>query len=334
MSRTILLAALTSFALALVIVRLLCSKRLARLVVDVPNDRSLHTLPTPRTGGLGLMLAAALAWWIFAAGTLPVVAGLAGLLALVFLIDDVCGLPVLPRFGAQFATAIAFVTLSGPYPALLSPLLILGIVWVCNLYNFMDGSNGFAGGMSVFGFASYAIAAYLSGAGDVALVVAIVAGAAAGFLMWNFDPARIFLGDAGSIPLGFLAAAIGVIGWRRGVWPFWLPLLVFAPFVIDATVTLIQRARRHEKVWEAHRTHYYQRLVQSGWSHRQLAVAAYAVMAAASASALALRNAHPVAVIALLLAWAAVFAGIALAIDYRWDRFHAAKSKELSTAEK
>ncbi len=334
MGRTILLAALTSFALALVIVRLLCTERLARLVVDIPNDRSLHSVPTPRTGGVGLMLAAALAWLGFGASALPTMAALTGLLALIFLIDDVRGLPVLPRFGAQFAVAIAFVAVSGPYPPLLMPLLVLGIVWVCNLYNFMDGSNGFAGGTTVFGFASYAIAAHLAGAADIALVAAIVAGAAAGFLMWNFDPARIFLGDAGSIPLGFLAAAIGVIGWSRGLWPFWLPPLVFAPFVIDSTVTLVQRAQRREKLWQPHRTHYYQRLVQSGWSHRRLALSAYAVMATASASGLLLRKAHPVAVIALLMFWSAVFAWIALAIDRRWARFRAGKPTELSSAKK
>ena len=334
MGKTIILAALSSFALALVIVRLLCTKRLSQLVVDVPNDRSLHTVPTPRTGGVGLMLAAALAWLAFGANALATVAALASLLTLIFFIDDVRGLPVLPRFAAQFAATIAFVVLSGPYPPLLVPLLVLGIVWVCNLYNFMDGSNGFAGGMTVFGFASYAVAAHLGGAGDVALVAAIIAGAAAGFLIWNFDPARIFLGDAGSIPLGFLAAAIGVIGWRRGLWPFWLPPLVFAPFVIDSGLTLIQRAQRRETLWQAHRTHYYQRLVQSGWSHRQLAFAAYAVMAMASASALLLRKAHPVAVTSLLLFWAAAFAWIALSIDCRWARFKAAQSTEPSAAKK
>ncbi len=334
MNKTIPLAALSAFVLAVVIVRLLCSRQFARLVVDVPNDRSLHTVPTPRTGGIGLMLAAAIVWLAFGGGALPMIAGLAGLLALVFLIDDVRGLPVLPRFGAQFLAAIAFVGTSGPYPVLLAPLLVLGIVWACNLYNFMDGSNGFAGGMALFGFASYAIAAHAGGAGDIALTAAIVAGAAAGFLMWNFDPARIFLGDAGSIPLGFLAAAIGIAGWRRGVWPFWLPPLLFAPFIIDSTVTLFQRAQRREKLWHAHRSHYYQRLVQSGWSHRRLALSAYALMAAVAASGLMLRNAHPVSVVALLLAWAATFAGIAFAIDRRWVRFKTGQPMEVSHSEK
>ena len=316
----LLIAVLCTFLLALGLVRLLCTERLARLVVDIPNERSLHTLPTPRTGGIGLMLAVAIGWLLFAA-TLQTVAVLAALLALIFLIDDVRSLPVLPRFAAQFAAAIAFVALSGPFPVLLLVPLVLGIVWASNLYNFMDGSNGFAGGMALFGFASYALAAHAHGQAEIAMFSAIVAAAAAGFLVWNFDPARIFLGDAGSIPLGFLAAAIGIMGWSQGVWPFWFPPLVFSPFVVDATVTLVKRARRGEKVWEAHRTHYYQRLVQMGWSHRELASAEYMLMAVAALSALMLRVAHPIAVAALLIAWAGLYAAIAVAVDRQWEGF-------------
>ena len=318
-----------TFLIALCLVRLLCGARLARLVVDVPNNRSLHTIPTPRTGGIGLMLAAGMGWLLYAGGALTSVAALAALLALIFLIDDVRSLPVLPRFAAQFTAAIAFVAASGPYSLWLVAPLVLGTVWSSNLYNFMDGSNGFAGGMTVFGFASYAAAASLNGNAEIAMLAAIVASAAAGFLFWNFDPARIFLGDAGSIPLGFLAATLGINGWHRGIWPFWLPLLVFSPFAVDATLTLFQRIRRGEKLPEAHRSHYYQRLVQSGWSHRRLALAAYALMAAASISAIALRAAPPAAVAALLLAWTGIYTAIAVAIDRRW-----AKTKAPPTADR
>ena len=321
MLNSLLAAIMGTFSLALVLVRLLCTERLARLVVDIPNDRSLHTVPTPRTGGIGLMFGAALGWHLSAGSALPWLVGLAGLLALVFLIDDVWSLPVLPRFVAQFAAAIAFVWASGPYHVLLLVPLVLGIVWSSNLYNFMDGANGFAGGMTVFGFAAYAAAASQHGNGDIAGIAAIVAAAAAGFLVWNFDPARIFLGDAGSIPLGFLAATLGVLGWQLGVWPVWFPLLVFSPFAVDATVTLLQRARRGEKLSEAHRSHYYQRLVQSGWSHRRLALSAYALMAAAAASAVLLRAAHPMVVGVALLAWCCLYTALAIVIDGRWARF-------------
>src|SRR6185312_12884493 len=106
--------------------------------------------------------------------------------------------------------------------------------------------NGLAGGMTVVGFGAYAIAAHAQSAGDLAMAASAIAGAALGFLGWNFDPARIFLGDAGSVTLGFLAAAIGFLGWQREVWPVWFPLLVFSPFILDATVTLLVRMRRGE----------------------------------------------------------------------------------------
>ena len=337
MATTIYLSALLAFALALVQVRALCTRWLARLVVDMPNARSLHTLPTPRTGGIGLMLAVMIAWLTLkpataAAGLEPngtsavvLTAAIAGLLALIFLIDDVRGLPVSVRLGAQFAAAIAFVAMTlgtaTPLSLLLWPLLVVGIVWSINLFNFMDGTNGLAGGMAMFGFSAFAIAARAAGTGDIALLSAIVAGAAAGFLVWNFDPARIFLGDAGSIPLGFLAAALGVLGWQRGAFPFWMPLLVFSPFWVDATLTLWHRWKRGEKLSEAHRSHYYQRLIQMGWSHRKLALAQYALMAALAWSALALRTAEPIAVVAVLAVWIAVYAGLAFAIDGLWVRF-------------
>ena len=314
---TPLLAAIVTFALALGFVRALCSDRLAGLVLDIPNERSLHERPTPRTGGIGLMLAAALTVLVFAAGPRAIVVP-ALCLAAVFLIDDVRGLPVLPRFLAQFAAAIWFLAASGPYGWLLFPLLMLGIVWSSNLYNFMDGSNGLAGGMAVIGFAAYALAANAAGDAEIALLAAVVAGASAGFLVWNFDPARIFLGDAGSIPLGFLAAAIGVLGWSRGLWPFWFPALVFSTFIVDSGLTLAKRLVHRENPFQAHRSHYYQRLIRMGWSHRRLALNAYGLMAATSLAALWLRSASLALSLLGLALWLAAFAGLALLIDLQW----------------
>ncbi len=305
--------------LALAFVRALWSDSLAGLVLDMPNDRSLHDRPTPRTGGIGLMLAVALTLLACACGPRSIVIP-AVLLAAVFLIDDVRGLSVLPRFLAQFGGAIWFLAATGPYGLLLFPLLVLGIVWSANLYNFMDGSNGLAGGMAVIGFASYAIAAAWADDTELALLSIIVAGAAAGFLVWNFDPARIFLGDAGSIPLGFLAATIGVLGWERGLWPFWFPGLVFATFIVDSGLTLAKRLVHRENPFQAHRSHYYQRLIRMGWSHRRLALAAYALMLATSLSAVALRNMTlPTRLLGLAL-WLAILATLALSIDRRWRK--------------
>ena len=315
---TLIAPLVIAFILAVVGVRLLITDPLARLVLDLPNERSLHDRPIPRTGGIGLMVAAGVTWWAVSAQSLPGVAALAGGLAALFFIDDVRGLAVPLRFGSQLLAAAAFVMLSGAHPPWLMPFLIVGIVWSANLYNFMDGANGLAGGMAVAGFGSYALASHIAGDPEVAVVAVIVAGAAAGFLVWNFDPARIFLGDAGSIPLGFLAAALGIVGWSRGVWPFWWPLLVFSPFVVDACVTLAQRALRGEPLTQAHRSHYYQRLVRMGWSHRRLALSQYGLMFAVAATALGLRTASAVAVGLALLSWSAMYVAIAVVIDRRW----------------
>jgi UDP-N-acetylmuramyl pentapeptide phosphotransferase/UDP-N-acetylglucosamine-1-phosphate transferase len=145
-----------------------------------------------------------------------------------------------------------------------------------------------------------------------------LSGAALGFLLFNFDPARVFLGDAGSIPLGFLAGGLGLLGVVKGVWPWWFPLLAFSPFVVDATATLLRRMARREKFWTAHREHYYQRLVRMGWSHRRLALVEYTLMAACGASALALLHADFGLQMAGLSLWAAAYAGLMLFIDSRW----------------
>lgn len=314
---TPLIAAVVAFVLAAVLVRGLCSDKLAGLVLDVPNDRSLHVRPIPRTGGIGLMLSAGVTFLMFAGGPKSIVVP-AILLAGIFLIDDVRGLPVLPRFIAQFGAAIAFLAATGPYAIWLLPFLALGIVWSINLYNFMDGSNGLAGGMTVMGFATYAIAAASVDDFELAILSAIMAGAGAGFLVWNFDPARIFLGDAGSIPLGFMAASVGVLGWERGDWPFWFPGLVFSMFIIDSGLTLAKRIVHRENPFQAHRSHYYQRLIRMGWSHRKLALSAYALMAATGLSALWLRNESLSIKLLGIALWAAILAALVLAIDLRW----------------
>ena len=105
-----------------------------------------------------------------------------------------------------------------------------------------------------------------------------VSASAAAFLIFNFHPAKIFLGDSGSIPLGFLAGCLALLGAQRGNWPLWFPLMVFSPFIVDATVTLLRRLLRGDKVWQAHREHFYQRLVLSGFGHRNTALAEYALM--------------------------------------------------------
>jgi UDP-N-acetylmuramyl pentapeptide phosphotransferase/UDP-N-acetylglucosamine-1-phosphate transferase len=134
------------------------------------------------------------------------------------------------------------------------------------------------------------------------------------------------MGDGGSVPLGFLAAAIGIEGWTRGVWPLWFGPLVFAPFVVDATITLLKRAARGERFWLAHREHYYQRLVRSGWTHGRLAGAEYVLMLACGSAALAARAGGSAARVAAFATIGALLLGAAFMIDRRWRRHLATQS--------
>ena len=290
------------------------------LPLDHPNARSLHGQPIPRTGGVAIM-AGALPAIAYAGPPFLLLAGLALGLCAVSLIDDFRGLHAGLRFAAHLGAAALAVVVPDPavgVPAAIA--LTVAIAWMTNLYNFMDGSDGLAGGMTVFGFAAYAIAALLAGhAAMGAVAVALVCGALA-FLTFNFHPARIFMGDSGSVPIGFLAAALGLDGVRQGLWPGWFPLLVFAPFVVDATVTLLRRALRGERVWQAHRSHYYQRLVRSGAGHRGTALAEYILMAACAGSAVAALYLDAVAQTVLLVLWAAIFLVLAVWVDRRWAR--------------
>jgi UDP-GlcNAc:undecaprenyl-phosphate GlcNAc-1-phosphate transferase len=132
-----------------------------------------------------------------------------------------------------------------------------------------------------------ALAAWYSDAWPLAACCLAVASASAGFLTVNFPPARVFMGDAGSIPLGFLAGAFGLEGIVSHGWPWWFPVVVFSPFIADASITLLRRLLRGVQVWRAHREHAYQRLVLQGWSKRELAVRSYMAMALTAVAAMA-----------------------------------------------
>ena len=293
-------------------------------VIDHPNERSLHSVPTLRLGGLGVIAGALPLVALGGKPPLVAIAACAAFLAIVSFIDDLRSLPIEVRLPAHVAAAIAAVL------AFASPaegasawgwgeaaLAVLAIAWMANLFNFMDGSDGLAGGMAVIGFAVLAIAAADAGSMPLALAAAAISSAAAGFLMHNFPPARVFLGDSGSVPLGFLAGALGAWGVTLGAWPTWFPVLAFSPFIVDASVTVLRRLLAGEQFWRAHRSHFYQRLVLAGWSRRRLALAAYALMIAAGASALAGRAQGIAVQCVIILVWGAIYVSLLVAIERR-----------------
>ena len=314
-----IIACLTS---ALVIVALLRMKH--SLPMDQPNSRSLHEMPTPRTGGLAIMFGVGIGWimaWPVPASLTML--SLAMLLSGLSFIDDFKGLSVAMRLGAQVAAATVLVWLWADFPGGLlgQAVAAFALVWMVNLFNFMDGADGLAGGMAVIGFGFYAVAAFQGGLGALAAAAASVTGGALGFLWFNFHPARIFMGDAGSVPLGFLAAAMGIWGWREGVWPLVFPFLVFSTFILDASATLIKRLLRGDKIWCAHREHYYQRLIQMGLGHSKTALLEYTLMLACGLLALLTKNTTMKTQVITITAVVVGYGFIAYKIDKVWTKF-------------
>jgi UDP-N-acetylmuramyl pentapeptide phosphotransferase/UDP-N-acetylglucosamine-1-phosphate transferase len=255
-----------------------------RAVLDRPNARSSHVAPTPRGGGIAVIGTIVLCWiGLYGFGVLPsaylvIVVGAIALAGVSWL-DDLRGLSPALRLLTQIA-AVAAGKMVLPHDAVFQGWLPSGLdavaaallwVWFVNLFNFMDGIDGIAGGeAAAIGLGLVLFAATGVGAAPgVALTAAAIAGAALGFLVWNWAPARIFMGDVGSIPLGyvlgFLLLQIAAHGWWRAA------LILPSYFLADATLTLLRRLARGERIWQAHREHFYQRAVRAGLSHSAVA---------------------------------------------------------------
>jgi Fuc2NAc and GlcNAc transferase len=256
-------------------------------LIDHPSERGSHTAPTPRSGGLGIILAffVSLLWLQIASALsarMAITLMLAGgAVALVGLFDDRSPLPARIRFVVHLAAAVAVIAVIGEVPlGRIAPegtleiwigriLGVITIVWTTNLFNFMDGIDGIAGSEAVFvAAAGAALNWYVGGDRELSMVLLCLAGASLGFLAWNWPPARIFMGDVGSGFLGFTLAAVGLMANRQGsiaiaVWP-----ILGGVFLVDATVTLIRRASRGDRWFEAHRMHAYQHLARRWNSHR------------------------------------------------------------------
>ncbi|MGF1526805.1 MAG: hypothetical protein ACFCBW_08440 [Candidatus Competibacterales bacterium] len=245
--------------------------------LDHPNPRSLHHLPRPRSGGLAMVAGLTVGSVLWAPGELAPL-GLALLPGvLVAAVDDWRALSFAPKLLGQGLTAGLLLALWLPPPGLTGlPTPLEGVLWgvfivaTTNFYNFMDGLDGLAATMAVVGFASLAGLGLVAGQVDYAALCALIALAAGGFLVFNWPPARIFMGDVGSTTLGALVGVMVLAGAASGVASPPLALLPFAPFGIDAGVTLAVRLWRREAVWRAHRQHYYQRLALMGVQRRAI----------------------------------------------------------------
>ena len=256
-----------------------------RAILDHPNRRSSHAIPTPRGGGIALLIVLLPAWAAIAYLSptngpmirlvLWPVLGAALMLAVISWVNDLRGLSSFARLLAHIlAVAMALTVLprdamvfQGLLPAVLDRMAT-GVLWVwfINLFNFMDGIDGISGVETAsIGLGIFLLTAFTGGNGQGALYGLTIAAAALGFLWWNWHPARVFLGDVGSVPLGFL------LGWllvEAAVAGFWATALILPLYyLVDATATLLRRLLRGERIWQAHAQHFYQQAVQRGLSH-------------------------------------------------------------------
>jgi len=316
--------ALVLAAIGVVVLRL----RAASLPPDIPNARSLHAIPVPRAGGYAVWL-----------GFLPVAllfppafpGGVAGwlppwvALVVVSARDDIREVGIAARLAVHaFAALWAAAAITSPLGggplaqiALAAPLALI-LAWAANLYNFMDGSDGLAGSMGAIGFAAYGAIALAGAGGAAAAPYFALAAALVPFLAVNRPPARLFLGDVGAVPLGFLAAAFGVAGVVEGQWGAWFPALVFLSFLADASLTLARRIAGRERWWQGHRTHYYQRLAQLGAGHAGTLRVYGAVMLGTATTAVACALFAPAFGGLALGLWLAVVLIVFSRIDYHW----------------
>ncbi|HEY9634130.1 MAG TPA: glycosyltransferase family 4 protein [Coleofasciculaceae cyanobacterium] len=289
---------ITSFLLSLLMVGLL-KQYLSQHMIDIPNDRSSHTKPTPRGGGLGFIIAfvatSVLAKLLEGSGSAltsnvdqrlgyqltnldPVALWLILIpLAVIGAIDDRRSVPASIRYLVQLVAATLTVACFGAFPQpwltnlgtvgviMAIAFTLIGITALINFYNFMDGLDGLVAGVTAvqLGFLAY----YLNQP-----IFWLLAAALLGFLWWNWSPAKIFMGDAGSTVLG-ASVALALLNTNNDPVKAWSALAVTLPLVSDALYTIVRRLGRGENIFKAHRTHLYQRLQQAGWSHAQVAIA-------------------------------------------------------------
>lgn len=270
---------------------------------------------------------------------LPWVIVAAALVAIVSFFDDRSGLPVAVRFIVHVVAALVLL-LGGVLPSELVlpgtvwvwPASVAGfvcflfVVWMINLYNFMDGMDGFAGGMAVIGFGAFGCLGWLAGDFPFASTSFVVMAAAGGFLISNFPPARIFMGDTGSSALGLLAGALTLWAARDGIFPLWIGLLIFSPFIVDATTTLLRRVVRRAKIWTAHKTHYYQRLVQLGWGHKTTVLREYMLMFVCAFSAVVGSRQTPTVQWGIIVFWIAAYATLIWVVEFMDRRAQQART--------
>jgi len=303
-------------------------------ILAVPNERSSHRLPTPHGGGAPMLLAftlglvAAALWVAPWAAPYSLLVGLALALMLLGIADDVWSLPVSVRLAAYGLSCLVATLQLLPPPvagqvagqvadsALICGMLALAtalaMLWLVNLYNFMDGIDGIAASQCLLAAAAAALLSLDGGAGDYPLFCLLLAASQLGFLVWNWPPARLFMGDAGSIPTGFLLAGLALLGSVEGRLAISCWLVLLAIFITDASWTLLWRIATRQPFTRAHRLHAYQRLSVHWGSHLRVDLLLGAIFCGWLLPLAWLTRSYPqYAVLLVILAYLPLLAGMA-----------------------
>lgn len=287
-SLVIILALLGSIALTGLV------RRLA--IIDFPNERSSHSQPTPRGGGISLvamtivgLVGSQMIWQLTSWRGLMFYVVAAILIAAVSWLDDLQSLSAKVRFLAHFIAAGMVIAEWGFWETLYIPLfgtiqlgqlgLLLTLLWIVgltNAYNFMDGIDGIAGGQAFVAGIGWAIVGWMINDKFVFAIGGLLAASSLGFLFYNWSPAKIFMGDVGSAFLGFTFAVVPLIVTRSTTinrdFMLWIGVLFIWPFIVDTGFTLLRRISKKENIFQAHRSHLYQRMVIAGYSHQMVSL--------------------------------------------------------------
>ena len=240
-------------------------------ILDRPNERSSHSLPTPHGGGVPLLLAMAMGMGLAGESWQQdylLFIAVALLLVVIGVVDDLRGLSVRLRMGLYCLCCVLAVGailgpgVGGDFVGLIVLLMaVFALLWMLNLYNFMDGIDGYAATQCILACGSASLLAWRGGADSQYLLFCLLLAAAqVGFLFWNWPTARLFMGDAGSVPTGFLLGAVALLGDIQGYLPLACWLILLGAFIVDASITLLWRMATGQAYTQPHRLHAYQRL--------------------------------------------------------------------------
>jgi len=286
----VIIGLVACFIFSMTVTGFLQKYALRHSLIDIPNERSSHLMPTPRGGGLSIVIPVLLCIGVlFLTAQLETNIALALGIGCFFVssagwIDDHQHIPANWRallYGIAAVLAVYFLQESDnfqsvfhylPFGIVSNFLIVVWIVWMTNLYNFMDGTDALAAIQTICTSLLVGVLFWLQGQYGLATVCFVISVSSCGFLFWNWPPAKIFMGDVGSCSLGFCFGVLAVIGGIQGSAPFTVFIILLSIFICDTTLTLLMRVFANEKWYQAHKSHAYQRMVQLGMSHKKLAL--------------------------------------------------------------